>query len=283
MGQRHAFPSAAVAAIKADWAGHAPALLEFLDRAARGQELGETESDALFLIVHLCAERREPRACGPLLRLLAGAAERVEDLLGDALTETLKRVVASVFDGDFAALQAVILNQAANEYARESLLYALVPLVGDGRIDRQAAAEFLARCDAELQPREDSIIWVGWQEAIAHLGLADLRPLVVRAFADGRIHDYVMELKHFDADLDAGLESGDAPGGEDWRFGDVEAELAGWTQYQPAKPAGPSPASSWGDPVRNPFREVGRNDPCPCGSGKKFKKCCLGKAPFQLG
>ena len=22
---------------------------------------------------------------------------------------------------------------------------------------------------------------------------------------------------------------------------------------------------------------VGRNDPCPCGSGKKFKKCCLNK------
>lgn len=21
----------------------------------------------------------------------------------------------------------------------------------------------------------------------------------------------------------------------------------------------------------------GRNDPCPCGSGKKFKQCCLGK------
>lgn len=26
-------------------------------------------------------------------------------------------------------------------------------------------------------------------------------------------------------------------------------------------------------PVRNPLREVGRNDPCPCGSGNKFKKC----------
>jgi uncharacterized protein YecA (UPF0149 family) len=23
--------------------------------------------------------------------------------------------------------------------------------------------------------------------------------------------------------------------------------------------------------------QVGRNDPCPCGSGKKYKKCCLGK------
>ena len=30
----------------------------------------------------------------------------------------------------------------------------------------------------------------------------------------------------------------------------------------------------------NPVRvgpKVGRNDPCTCGSGKKFKKCCLGK------
>lgn len=23
----------------------------------------------------------------------------------------------------------------------------------------------------------------------------------------------------------------------------------------------------------NPYKDVGRNDPCPCGSGKKFKKC----------
>jgi hypothetical protein len=23
-----------------------------------------------------------------------------------------------------------------------------------------------------------------------------------------------------------------------------------------------------------PSRRVGRNDPCPCGSGKKYKKCC---------
>ena len=26
--------------------------------------------------------------------------------------------------------------------------------------------------------------------------------------------------------------------------------------------------------------KVGRNAPCPCGSGKKYKKCCLGKAPL---
>jgi SEC-C motif-containing protein len=29
-------------------------------------------------------------------------------------------------------------------------------------------------------------------------------------------------------------------------------------------------------PVRRAEPKVGRNDPCPCGSGKKFKKCCGG-------
>lgn len=28
------------------------------------------------------------------------------------------------------------------------------------------------------------------------------------------------------------------------------------------------------EPIRRAEPKVGRNDPCPCGSGKKFKKCC---------
>ena len=26
--------------------------------------------------------------------------------------------------------------------------------------------------------------------------------------------------------------------------------------------------------VKSEFEKTGRNDPCPCGSGKKFKQCC---------
>jgi len=29
------------------------------------------------------------------------------------------------------------------------------------------------------------------------------------------------------------------------------------------------------EPIQNENRHVGRNEPCPCGSGKKYKKCCL--------
>jgi len=31
-------------------------------------------------------------------------------------------------------------------------------------------------------------------------------------------------------------------------------------------------------PFKSTVPKPGRNDPCPCGSGKKFKQCCLGKS-----
>lgn len=30
------------------------------------------------------------------------------------------------------------------------------------------------------------------------------------------------------------------------------------------------------DPIKGPMKPPARNSPCPCGSGKKFKKCCRG-------
>ena len=45
----------------------------------------------------------------------------------------------------------------------------------------------------------------------------------------------------------------------------------------PGLGAGPQPPRTGGDDVIKPFKreepKVGRNDPCPCGSGKKYKKC----------
>jgi len=32
------------------------------------------------------------------------------------------------------------------------------------------------------------------------------------------------------------------------------------------------------EPIRNRTEKVGRNEPCPCGSGKKYKNCCMRKA-----
>ena len=52
------------------------------------------------------------------------------------------------------------------------------------------------------------------------------------------------------------------------------------TQEEPKREEVAKPTTTSGDgtdvkrPVRNASGKVGRNDPCPCGSGKKYKKCC---------
>ena len=36
------------------------------------------------------------------------------------------------------------------------------------------------------------------------------------------------------------------------------------------------------EPYARQGRKIGRNEPCPCGSGRKFKKCCHRDAGFTL-
>ena len=62
----------------------------------------------------------------------------------------------------------------------------------------------------------------------------------------------------------------------------IHEEASSATLPEPGQPAGGLPEAA-GDsrggvqavePIRNLGQKVGRNDPCPCGSGKKFKNCC---------
>ena len=52
---------------------------------------------------------------------------------------------------------------------------------------------------------------------------------------------------------------------------DASGLVSGGTATGPRPPGGAPPAV--GVLAANPYAGVGRNDPCPCGSGKKFKKC----------
>ena len=34
-------------------------------------------------------------------------------------------------------------------------------------------------------------------------------------------------------------------------------------------------------PIIRDYKKIGRNDPCPCGSGKKYKNCCLSSGRYE--
>ena len=53
----------------------------------------------------------------------------------------------------------------------------------------------------------------------------------------------------------------------------AQAQQKGGLIYHGSRTAPPAPSKSPAPLVKGDLDKVGRNDPCPCGSGKKFKKC----------
>jgi preprotein translocase subunit SecA len=50
------------------------------------------------------------------------------------------------------------------------------------------------------------------------------------------------------------------------------------TSEQEKASAGHQSSGKKAEPIRNRGEKIGRNEPCPCGSGKKYKNCCMRQA-----
>lgn len=277
----HVLPEAALVACTLRVEESGPALRALVGRAADGAALTDDEARLLFRGLYVLGAARDAQSFGPLLRLLRLPSEELEFLLGDAITEGLSRIVAGVFDGRAELLFEAVADRSKDEYVRDALLGAATFLTWEGRIDLDRMRRFLERFDAEHLADDRDFAWIGWLQAIALLGLRELEPRVEAAWRQGRILKGVMEPRHFEEDL---AEAERGPRDID-RFkrahlgyiDDVVQALA-WTRPV-EKVTHPDPIwvnNGPAPPAVNPWRHVGRNDPCPCGSGKKAKKCCLG-------
>lgn len=279
-------PRAALRSAVENWELALPVFLGMLEAYVDDPETNEADADPLFFVVHLFGQMRETRAYAPLMRFAAMTPDHVERVLGDGVTATFSRVAASVFDGNPQPMRDAILDEQADEFIRNGLLEALALVTRDGRIDREATAAFLEQCYTDLKPERDSYVWAGWQSAISYLGLSELTDLVRCAFVSGKIDPGIMSFRNFEEDLAAVLADPAGAGrGHDeiGYFGDVIAEMSHWHAFSDAArhPQSLDQASGNRPPlVTRSVKQHGRprgNDPCPCGSGKKFKKCCRDK------
>ncbi len=266
-------PDAAVRECAARIDEAAPLLLGLLHRAALHGLSRERDRLLMFRAFPVLAATRTRAACLPLLRLLRRPVNQVEDILADALTETLPSIVVGVFDGDAPALFAALADRRIDEAARWSLFAAAAFLTAQGRIDAPAMHAFMRRFHAEALAPELDAAWLGWGEAVAMLGLRDLAEVVEGVW--DRFPPEVKDVGRFREMLADALAAPHDPGRFDQaNVGDPTDPLAllEWLRPSPGSAVfhtEPRP------PAVNPLRQVGRNDPCPCGSGRKYKKCCM--------
>ena len=257
-----------------------PHLRTALERSAVGEKETDEMAQGLFRSLHIMGAMRDPKAFAPLLRLLSRPSEDLEWLLGDAITETLPRILAGVFDGNADALFEAIADQERDELVRDSLLRAATFLTWEGRIDRSRMVAFLVRFGSGELAVEDEFVWHAWVDAIALLGLRHLEPLVTQALAKGLIDEFIFEHDEFHACLErAERDPADASRFTDIGMGHLDDILGALRlfpdQDDEQEKEGFGLPETDNQPVVNPWRHVGRNDPCPCGSGKKAKRCCL--------
>jgi uncharacterized protein len=274
------FPKAAMLWALTRWEEASPRFISRLRAHAAGGVA--IEGDEMFFIVHLCGEKGDARAYEPLCRLIATDPD-IEDWLGDGTTETLPGILIKLFDGDVEPLTKAIESPKGDECSRGSALLALGYLVRNkGVLSDEQMRQYLRKLYRESVPREDSGFWLTWAETAAALGYDDLRSEVATLNKDGFLLPRDFNLKDFDQTID--LARNDPSGLEGFRecrvypLGDAVGTLEGWggageddfdvdEEYEPLTPLEA--------PYVNPFRGVGRNDPCPCGSGRKYKKCCF--------
>jgi len=280
-------PVDAILAAEADRAAAVPAFLQAIEEFLAADPAKRPERSPLFFIFHLLGSWREKAAYRPLARLLALPRDQANLAISGAIPETVHRVMAAVFDGDPQPLYDVILKQEADEFVRSRMLETVAMLTVREQIAREEASRFLHDCFGKLQSDAGSFVWNGWQSAIAMLALEEMTPLVKQAFDEEWIDPYITNFKYFQQDLRFAVEqsaAGRGPEEEYTLFGDTIEELQTWYGFSPERETTRKRRTITSDVVHwnvdrgqaiNPFRDVGRNDPCPCGSGKKFKKCCL--------
>ena len=291
-------PTEAIGWCRAHWDEAGPALLERLERHAAGGERTDATANVAMYAVFLLAERGETRAFAPLCQL-AREGEAIEIVLGDCIYELLPRLLTPLAGEDMAGMRGVIEEPQADHIVRGGFIIAYVALGLARDTPVEELRDYLRGLFDTMRPRAESYVWYDWARAMIFVSPETAMPLVEALCKREWIDPALSEYADFAEDLrEATVGRGRARQAllEEARpLDDFVEEISGWECFRSPKGTATRDRQREarggfddedgdyddepGETYVNPWRDVGRNDPCPCGSGLKFKKCCIGKAP----
>jgi nucleotide-binding universal stress UspA family protein len=179
-------------------------------------------------------------------------------------------------DAALEPVTAYLANPAHSEWARVAAAKALAEIGG-----RQADLRVVcvARLSGQLEKfvAQSEMLNAFLVSSLLDLKAVEALPVMARAFAAGHVDESVAG-DYEDVEIELGLKKqrqDPRKPDELTELGDKLRALAGDRQMVDAIKKGENAAER--PPASLNPGKTGRNDPCPCGSGKKFKKCC-GKA-----
>jgi len=280
------FARAAVEAAAARREEITPELLRILEETVDRPRQLDAEGDymAHLYAMFLLAQFRETRAYSLVVRLASLPGDLLYSLCGDFITEDLGRVLASVCGGELASIQSLIENDATDEWVRGAALSSLVTLVAAGQKSRDDIVSYFAGLFRSKLVRKWSHVWDTLVSYSSDLYPEELLDDIKQAYEDGLVDPGYIGFDDVKRDLALGKDRifarlVDNPHRR--LVGDTVAEMGWWACFREDRAKNTARAASdsklnsaASSQIRRAAPKTGRNEPCPCGSGKKYKKCC---------
>ena len=294
-------PAEEIMCIRKNKAEAIPLLIDFVTEVIKTcKDLTEWEEGiedpviALFLL----AEFGSTEAFHLFAEILEIEDGKNDWLIGDTLTEDMGGMTASVAsEGDIVRIKAIVENREINVFQRLTAVNVLIGLYARGIYQRSDLVDFLAHL---LDNYNDGNEFVDCLADKCHdVAVTELYPRIRKLFADGDVVELFIDASEFaenaplrsDDDVISSLQKMSCYGvvtdtlsaisewacyREDYDYDfdeedidDDEIWMPPGLNYMDRTPISNTPI------INEP--KIGRNAPCPCGSGQKYKRCCGGK------
>ena len=275
----------------------------FYDEAS--DEVDGWDDDRYEFSVHailLLTELRSEESLDKILDLLRQGDEFREFWYGDLLEDLFSEPVAILGKENIEAVTNFVKEPDLDAYSRHIGVSALENLV---RLDKAQLKEVIERFDDLIQFHlgqldNDRVIdttllsFLVW--SCINISAEELLPSIRKLFEHNLIYKTMVgDLQAVEHDI-----KGEVAGGNDqprtiferYEILSTEPFMGAFSPPDdlPDIGGGLNPFSDFTEddhpfaarsflqdtePATNPYKDIGRNDPCPCGSGRKYKKCCL--------
>ncbi|MEQ6120347.1 DUF1186 domain-containing protein [Reichenbachiella sp. MALMAid0571] len=253
-------------------------------------EEDDWDDELMFFVIHaifLLGELKSTESLTEVLHVLRQNNAYLRLYLGDFLTEFLWEPIYKIAEGQLDELASFACEPGIDTYAKSEISTVIEQVVYHSPDKKEEAVEwfrkvltFYTQSDIEDNVIDSDLIGLMICNVI-HVEAEELLPEMEMLFKLGYVSTGICG-NYDEIERDIKMPSKYSHKMEVLGIVDRYDQITStWSGYNPIEDYAESDyAESDHDSYPKSFPvvnepKIGRNDPCPCGSGKKYKKCCL--------
>ena len=285
-------PRDAIAEVIARPEEFVPILIREIETTTELAEEADTNNSLPSFALYLLAQLRETKALEPILKFFALDDTIEKDLFGDIIAQDGRGILAAVAHDRPERLREYAVQAGLSPWVRAATWNALVCQVLWGEQPREPLIAYFRGLFENNAFLNDSRLWSFLISACMDLHPGELLDPIRGIFERDLVETFIVgDFEQVEA------EAAEDPDAHHQFYTatrhpltDTAEAVSWWNNFEKPRPLrkrlggggrsladfdlppAPYPPA---EPIRNTEPKIGRNDLCPCGSGKKYKKCCM--------